>query len=470
MLRRSAGPPAGHWCLHQDLPTNKITFPMHLSLRRRTALAALLIAFSLSSTSLAERPNIVLIMADDLGFECLGANGGTSYETPVLDKLAADGVRFEHCYSQPICTPSRVKLMTGIYNVRNYAEFGLLEKSQITFANMLRDAGYATCIVGKWQLGKDKTLPDHFGFDEHCLWQLFRRPSRYPSPGMEVNGKAIDYSPGYGPDVATEYALDFIDRHRDEPFLVYYPMILTHCPFEPTPDSADWDPASEGSPTYKGDAEYFGDMVSYMDKQVGRILQQLDDVGVRDNTLVMFTGDNGTDEPVVSMMRGREVAGAKGKTTDGGTRVPLIAHWKGKTAKGVVCNDIVDFSDFLPTICEAVGAEVPSSTPIDGRSFLPQLMGKTGNPREWIYIWYARNGGRKGKEFTRNQRYKLYRNGKFYDIERDVLEEHPLDRRALSSEVRAVRRKLQSALDQYTDARPEKFAAWVENKKKPKKK
>ena len=270
------------------------------------------------------RPNIVMIMADDLGFETIGANGGTSYRTPVLDKMASEGLRFPHCYSQPICTPSRVKLMTGIYNVRNYAEFGLLEKSQRTFGNLLRDAGYKTCIVGKWQLGKDKALPKHFGFDEHCLWQLFRRPSRFASPGLEVNGVPKDYKPGYGPDVVTDYALNFIDENKEKPFLLYYPMILTHCPFEPTPDSADWDPKSPGSKTYKGDAKYFGDMVSYMDNIVGRILDQLDKSGVRENTLVMFTGDNGTDTPVVSMMGDIKVAGAKGKMTDGGNHVPLI--------------------------------------------------------------------------------------------------------------------------------------------------
>jgi arylsulfatase A len=451
------------------------SFPRHL-LHRMTALAicscVVLVAQLIDATTViaqsGDRPNVVLIMADDLGFECIGANGGSSYRTPVLDKLAGDGVRFEHCYSQPICTPSRVKLMTGIYNVRNYAEFGLLEKTQTTFANLLRGNGYSTCIVGKWQLGKDKSLPDHFGFDEHCLWQLFRRPSRYPSPGMEVNGKAVDYTPGYGPDVATEYALDFIQRNRDQPFLLYYPMILTHCPFEPTPDSVDWDPSSPGSKTYKGDPKYFGDMVAYMDKQVGRILEQLDRSGLRENTLVLFTGDNGTDEPVVSMMRGREVAGAKGQTTDGGTRVPLIAHWGSKTPKGKVCNDIVDFSDFLPTVCEATGTKVPDEQGIDGRSFLPQLLGKPGNPREWIYVWYARNGGPSGKEFTRNQRHKLYRSGAFFDIQNDVLEQSPLDPANLSDEMKSVRRSLQAALDRYTDARLEKFSKWKDNKKKQK--
>ncbi|MBC8356744.1 MAG: sulfatase-like hydrolase/transferase [Planctomycetes bacterium] len=407
-----------------------------------------------------------MIMADDLGFECIGANGGTSYKTPVLDKLASEGVRFEHCYSQPICTPSRVKLMTGRYNVRNYAEFGLLHKSQTTFGNIVREAGYKTCIVGKWQLGAEASLPDHFGFDEYCLWHMLRRASRYPSPGLDINGVKKDFAPGYGPDVTTEYAIDFIGRHRDKPFLLYYPMILTHCPFEPTPDSKDWDPESAGSKTYKGDPKYFGDMVTYMDKQIGRILEQLDRVGVRENTLVLFTGDNGTDQPVVSMMRGREVAGGKGKTTDGGTRVPLIAHWQGKTAKGVTCNDIVDFSDFLPTMCEAASVSVPTSQGADGRSFLPQLMGKQGKPREWIYVWYARNGGPKGAEFTRNQRYKLYRSGKFYDVEKDVLETKRLDQSALSSKVQAIRDKLQAALDQYSDARPEKFANWKQYKKK----
>ncbi len=415
-------------------------------------------------------PNVVLIMADDLGYECLGANGGTSYKTPVLDQMAAEGVRFEHCYSQPICTPSRVKLMTGICNVRNYAVFGLLEQQQRTFAHSLRDAGYATCIVGKWQLGKDAKLPRHFGFDEHCLWQLFRRPSRYASPGLEINGEAKDYAPGYGPDICADYAVDFIDRHKDQPFLLYYPMILTHCPFEGTPDSADWDPNSKGSPTYKGEPRLFADMVTYMDKIVGRILSNLDEAGVRDNTLVLFTGDNGTDEPIVSTMNGREVAGAKGKTTDGGTRVPLIAHWRGTTPKGLVSQDLVDFSDFLPTICEAAGVSIPSSPKLDGQSFLPQLMGETGNPRQWIYVWYSRNGGPSGKEFTRNQRYKLYRKGGFFDIQNDVLETKPLQLATLSDEVLAVREKLQAALDQYADARPARFANWKKNQQKNKKK
>ncbi|HUX16493.1 MAG TPA: sulfatase-like hydrolase/transferase, partial [Phycisphaerae bacterium] len=210
------------------------------------------------------KPNIVLIMADDLGYECIGADGGTSYKTPVLDGLAATGVRFERCYAQPLCTPTRVQLMTGIYNVRNYTHFGNMDPQQTTFANILKNAGYATCITGKWQLGKDANLPKRFGFDEACLWQHLRRPPRYANPGLEINGKAVDYSNGeYGPDLVNAYALDFITRHRQQPFFLYYPMILTHDPFQPTPDSPDWDPKAVGERVNVRDKKgHFADMVA----------------------------------------------------------------------------------------------------------------------------------------------------------------------------------------------------------------
>ena len=137
----------------------------------------------------ARRPNVVLIMADDMGYECVSANGGESFETPRLDALAAGGIRFEHCHSQPICTPSRVQIMTGIYNNRNYVKFGLLDPEQRTFGNLFQDAGYKTVIAGKWQLEGGFEGPNGFGFDEYCLWQLTRRPPRFVNPGFEINGK-----------------------------------------------------------------------------------------------------------------------------------------------------------------------------------------------------------------------------------------------------------------------------------------
>ncbi len=411
----------------------------------------------------AGKPNIVLIMADDLGYECIGANGGTSYPTPVLDRLAANGIRFEHCYAQPLCTPSRVQLMTGIYNVRNYTRFGQLRQQEVTFANLLRDAGYATCVVGKWQLGKQPDSPQRFGFDESCLWQHLRgrtdskgHDTRFSNPKLEINGKPVDYSDGeYGPDVVSDYACDFMTRKQDQPFLVYYPMILTHCPFTPTPDSPDWDPKSEGSKTYKGDPEYFGDMVRYTDKIVGKLIAKIEELGLRNNTIVLFTGDNGTDEPVVSMLDGRKVAGGKGKTTDAGTRVPLIVNWPNTIPASQTCNDLVDFSDMLPTLCDVAGVRVPERLKIDGRSFLPQLHGKKGNPRDWIYCWYSRNGRTdRARQFARNQRYKLYRNGEFYDIQEDVLEKKNLAGGALDRKAQQARSMLQQALNKYANARP----------------
>src|SRR5688500_4829428 len=170
------------------------------------SLATLLAPANLSAADRTARPNVVLILVDDFGYECVGANGSTSYQTPELDQLAASGMRFQHCYAQPLCTPTRVQLMTGIYNVRNYDDFGAIDPQAVTFAHVFQKAGYATGIAGKWQLGKQADLPARLGFDEHCLWQHTRRPSRYKNPGLEIQGKEVDYNQGeYGPDVVNDW-------------------------------------------------------------------------------------------------------------------------------------------------------------------------------------------------------------------------------------------------------------------------
>lgn len=191
----------------------------------------------------SRQPNIILIMADDLGYECIGANGCESYETPNLDELAASGMRFENCYVQPLCTPTRVQLMTGIYNSRNYIRFAAIDPKATTFGNLLKNAGYATGVAGKWQLGHARDLPKRLGFDEACLWQHTRRPARFTNPGLEYNGQERDFTNGeYGPKLVNDFALDFVTRHHHEPFFLYYPMILTHNPYQPTPDSDAWNP------------------------------------------------------------------------------------------------------------------------------------------------------------------------------------------------------------------------------------
>lgn len=414
----------------------------------------------------AEQPNIILIMADDLGYETIGANGGSSYQTPNLDQLASHGMRFEHCYALPLCTPTRVQLMTGIYNVRNYVRFGLLEKSQTTIGHLFQKAGYATCIVGKWQLGEDPASPQHAGFDTHCLWQVSRgrvdstgRDTRFSKPVLEVDGKLRTYQDmDYGPDIVSQYGLDFIEKSYEsgKPFLLYYPMILTHCPFSPTPLSPEWSKGDTAIMTYKGEAGYFEDMVTYMDHLVGEMLNKLEELGIQNNTLIIFTGDNGTDVPVVSMMNGRQIAGAKGKSSDAGTRVPLIACWPEKIQENSTNSDLIDFTDFLPTLSEAAQINT-DSLDLDGRSFLPQLRGKSGNPRDWVYNWYSRNGEiDKARVFARNHRYKLYDSGEFYDIPSDYQEQDPLDISTLDSETKEIHKKLTEVLEYYGKRRLDK--------------
>jgi arylsulfatase A len=419
-----------------------------------------LTAAPMAGAKAGERPNLVLIMADDMGYECVGANGGESYATPNLDRLAAGGMRFEHCHSQPLCTPSRVQIMTGRYNNRNYVRFGLLDPKERTFANMLQEHGYKTCVVGKWQLKGGFDAPAHFGFDEYCLWQLTRRPNRYPNPGLEIDGEERDFRDGqYGPDLVSDYACDFIERNARRPFLVYYPMILPHWPFEPTPDSEDWDPtARRGDKTERGanrtSQRHFADMVAYTDKMAGKIVDKLTDLGIREKTLVIFTGDNGTMDTIVSRLNGRAVRGGKRWTLSVGTHVPMIASWPGRIPAGTVARDMIDFSDFFPTLLDVAGVPAPEDREIDGRSFLPLLLGKSGDPRTWVYVWYYRNGDVDGDyrdkqagEYAHTRTHKYYLDGRFYDISRDPREESPLRDDVLSEEVRSVRDRLREVVE-----------------------
>ena len=404
-----------------------------------------LLIFSLSLFGSEKKPNLILIMSDDMGYECVRANGGTSYQTPHLDELAKTGARFTHCYSQPLCTPSRVKIMTGISNARNYVQFGVLDRKQTTFAHLLKKEGYATCIVGKWQLGKEIDSPQHFGFDESCLWQHTRaardqgKDTRYPNPHLEINGQAKDYNDGeYGPDVVTDYLCDFMERNQDRPFLGYYPMILPHDPFRPTPDSKN--------PKSKDSTRNYRDMVAYVDKMVGKIVSKLDELGLRENTLVLFTCDNGTSGAIKSELNGTIVQGGKRKMTDAGTHVPLIANWPKTISEKQVIEELVDFSDFLPTLLDAAQSPLPTNLTLDGQSFLPQVTGKQATPRKWVHCYYRR-GNEKAQQWTRTQRYKLYNTGKFYDLSEDRLEKNPVS--ILTPKQKKTRAMLQGALDQF---------------------
>jgi len=419
-----------------------------------------------ASGSRGSKPNIILIMADDLGQESLGCYGAAAYETPVLDGLATEGLRFTQCHSQPICTPTRVQIMTGLYNNRNYQGFEYLDPGQVTFAQLVKKAGYATCISGKWQLNgwqskkpgwDDLNRPAHLGFDAFCLWQVSKYKQageRYADPLVVKNGIELPIlKDQYGPDVFCDFILDFMEEKKDQPFLVYYPMVLVHNPFTPTPDSPEWRDPDMRYPMkrHEGDSSFFPDMVNYMDKVVGRLVQKVDELGLRENTVIMFTGDNGTTTNIFTRMTdGDIVQGGKGSMTDRGTHVPFIVSWPGTSPVGQTLDDLVDFSDMLPTICDLAGAKVPDSLDIDGRSFLPRLKGKKGKTRKAIFFHYWGAHGRTpegAREMARNHRYVLFNNGDFFDLGNDIDQTSPLDVDKLSRKEKKIHKRLKKELE-----------------------
>jgi len=416
-------------------------------------------ATTFAAAAKSVKPNVVLIMADDMGYECLSCYGSDSYKTPNLDRLAAEGVRFANCHSQPLCTPSRVKIMTGKYNFRNYEEFGYLNPFERTFGHLLQQAGYRTCIAGKWQLNgltydlpgnQDATRPRKAGFHESCLWQLTKLRKvgeRYADALIETDRQpASRRTDAYGPQVFTDFVCDFMERNQARPFFVYYPMVLTHDPFVPTPDSPEWQ-----QDRHRRDNKFFAEMVAYTDKIVGQLDAKLAELGLRENTLLLFTGDNGTHRRIVSAMQdGRLLQGGKGKTTDAGTHVPLIASWPGTTPRGTVSTDLIDFTDFYATLAEL--ADVPRQLEgTDGRSFLPQIRGEAGNPRDHLFCHYDPRWGSgrlKPARFARDHVYKLYHDGRLYNVQDDPLETNPLPNGSgTSAAAQEGRKSLQQVLD-----------------------
>ncbi|QDV66043.1 sulfatase-like hydrolase/transferase [Crateriforma conspicua] len=415
-----------------------------------------------------DRPNVILIMADDVSWECFGCYGGEDYETPNINRLAAQGIRFEHCYSTPICTPSRVKIMTGKYGFRNYTHFGYLHPDERTFGHMMQDAGYQTAIAGKWQLNglynslpgnQDSTRPMNAGFHESLLWQVTRGKAgdggeRFWDPPLEHNGNFITKAENagkYGPDLLTDFVCDFVQRNRDKPFFVYYPMVLVHDPFVPTPDTVGdqaithaLNKAPKGAKARKAN---FVAMVQYMDKLIGRIADKVDSLGLGEETIILFTADNGTNTSIRSRWNGTEIQGGKAGMKDNGTHVPLVARWKGHTPKGSVLSDLVDFTDFYATLSDVAGRQMSADDPIDGRSFFPQLNGQPGNLREWVLCHYQCYWKKNPGQYARTAQYKLYRDGRYYQIPVDLDESNDLGS-AISGEAANVRKELEHLLNQ----------------------
>ncbi len=433
----------------------------------------------------ADRPNILFILVDDLGTEWISSYGAEEIETPNIDRLAAGGMRFTNAYSMPQCTPTRATLLTGQYPFRHGwvnhwdvprwgAGVHFDPRHNMSFARLLRGAGYATAIAGKWQINDLRVQPDvlqQHGFDEWCMWTGYEGqnpPSaeRYWDPYLFVRDPATGesssrtYEGQFGADLFVDYLTDFMRRHRDEPMLLYYPMALTHTPLVATPDERD---ASEPMAKHKA-------MVRYTDRLVGKLVDALDELQLREQTIIFFTTDNGTSRGIEGRMNGRPVRGGKATLTENGTRMPFIVNSPGRVPAGVATTALTDFSDILPTFVDLAGADMPHGATFDGQSIAPVLLGKdTRGPRDWILsMGYgpARlddKGVRPARDYAdrvvRDRRYKLHvLNGepaKLYDLIDEPWEETNLIRSDQAEHI-AARTRLEKVVTQFPnqDGRP----------------
>jgi arylsulfatase A len=342
-------------------------------------------------------------------------------------------LRFENAYCTPLCGPTRCKFITGRYSFRtggltNQTAGNPSYKVEPSIAKVLKQAGYVTGQCGKWRQMSD--LPGDWGFDEYITdptaggwyWQ-----KSYTKNGQEVQ---LDQEVYY-PDVTHHFALDFIERHRNEPFFFYYASHLVHGPILRTPDT---------KPGTTDPAALYADNVAYLDKQLGELVAHVDRLGLRDKTLIVFSADNGTIRQPLTI-GGRTISGQKGTMLEGGAHVPLIASWQGVTPAGKVTKDLVDFTDMLVTFADLAGASLPADVTFDGHSFAPQLRGQPGSPREWIYVQLGNN------YYVRDQGWKLNQAGELFDLKDAPFVEPLVPTAAQDDAAAAARKSLQAVLD-----------------------
>jgi arylsulfatase A len=381
------------------------------------------------------KPNIIFILADDLGIDALGSYGGDRFKTPVLDALAAGGIRFDYVYCTPVCGPTRAQLLTGQYPFRNGAIDIDATMRAATPENcpslpaVLKGAGYATGMTGKWR--QVKLEPNQWGFDESL-----RSPTAngyYQARKWFVDGREVTVEKErYFPDVMSDFALDFIRRHKHHPFFLYYALTNPHTPIVPTPDS---------KPGVTDRKELYADNIAYIDKLVGRVVDLIKELGLTDDTLICFSGDNGTLRNFQGTVNGRRLTGGKVRMSEGGAQVPLVARWPGAIKPGSVCADLVDFTDLLPTFAEIGGAKLPDDKgKIDGRSFLPRLRGREGDSRDWVFVQMGQY------YYVRSRNWRLDELGRLYDMRQAPFAEKLIPPDAADPEAAAARKRLEKVL------------------------
>lgn len=437
----------------------------------RAALYMLMASLSLRG---ADRPNVVFILIDDIshyGVSAYGAKQLNSTEglfesvlvaTPEIDRLADEGVLAKNAFAYAICEPTRVALMTGMNNQRNFVQAKALHESHITFGDLFKRAGYTTGIAGKWKQSRGSSTisgeayVDQFGWDYiHCFDLLYEGP-RHIDPNFVINGK-INWYRGlnpetkrryYGPELVNRFALNFIETHQNEPFFLYYPMLLVHDEHTPTPDTQPnehYDNFEVMTHTgikpdnsfgaFKGDdRRFYPDMVAYMDRMIGNVTDQLDRLGLREKTLVIVMGDNGSKAAFsYTLEDGSVFIGAKGQCKVNGLQVPLILSYPGSIAAGSTYDGLINLTDLLPTLCELADINIPDEEEIDGISFWPQITGNQNEAhRENLYTWYNANRAMSDQsklityaqeiDFKRYGPDTNYPNGRFFDLRTDPFE------------------------------------------------
>lgn len=397
-----------------------------------------------------QRPNIVFIFGDDSGIDCYSCYGSDRFKgmSPNIDALAASGIRFDRGYSTPLCGPSRCVLMTGRYGFRtggmsNQSASNPSFKDEPSVAKVLKQAGYVTGMAGKWRQMSDS--PGDWGFDDYITDPT--AGGWYWQKSYTKNGQTVTHPEEiYHPDLTTDFAIDFMKRHRDEPFYFYLSQHLIHGPTLRTPDS------KPGAAPH----QWYDDNLVHLDKIVGRVVAALEELGLREKTMILFSADNGTatvgyrpehdPSKMTGKIGGRSMSGYKGQLLEGGSRVPLIASWKGTTAPGQIREDLIDFSDLLPTFADLAGAKLPEGVKFDGRSFAPQLRGEKGNPREWLFVqlgrgWYVRDDG-----------WKLNERGELFSMKDAPFVEEPISASTTDPGAQAARTRLQAVLDELNPA------------------
>ncbi len=421
-------------------------------------LLAVSVQAGLASEKKAGKPNIIFVMADDFGIDALSCYGGDHFVTPEIDALSQKGIRLTHAYTSPVCGPSRAMLMTGRYPFRNGAididrtMRAATPQDCPSLPRMLKNAGYATGMAGKWR--QVQFSPGEWGFEESLMSPTAN--GYYMAKKWIINDHEVTLEKEiYFPAVMQNYALNYIERHKDHPFFFYYALTNPHTPIVPTPVSEKGTDDPE---------QLYADNIAYIDQLVGELADKLEEAGIRENTVLIFTGDNGTYGKFQGTVNGRELVGGKATMAEGGAHVPMVVSWPAEIRKGRVCEDLIDFSDILPTLAELAGAKPETGKgEIDGVSFAPQLQGKKGNPRDWIFVQWGHYW------FVRNRNWKLDELGRLYDMHHAPFEENLVEdpekpenkENTDNSEALNARNELQEVLDKLDPESGKSYDDWV---------